>query len=505
MISFAQNFEDVMLYRVFRNRPTGFYIDVGAADPTHHSVTKWFYDLGWRGINIEPRRAFFESLQHARPRDINLNCAAGAESGDAVFYELSETHEWSSLDIAVRAAAVKRDETTVEHPIKIRQLSEIIENYASGQPIDFVKIDVEGWEPYVLKGLDLKKHRPIILVIEATKQGAPEQNDAAWSDTLVDVNYRCVYFDGLNKFFLDGRHQELASHFSVPPNVFDDFVLADFALTAAKLAEAERECARRLDVIEQSDHERLSLLGRLGELSKQLQDVAASKTEIETECEHRLVQIHALTATVNEVKQGSDARLAQIHTLTAMVNEVQQGSDARLAQIHTLTAMVNEVQQGSEARLAQIHTLTAMVNEVQQGSDARLAQIHTLAAMVQSAQATIDAHLEEIHRLTKALHTISDESATRERVLDNCRSGILSLEEELKEVKDDLAELETRYTQSLSEIADLAPRAAQHDLLLSDLRVGSSGPYALRIVLPLARALRKSAAVFGNFARADKA
>ena len=78
MISFAQNFEDVMLYRVFRGQPTGFYIDVGAADPTHRSVTRLFYDLGWRGINIEPRQMFFEELQHARPRDINLDCGAGS-------------------------------------------------------------------------------------------------------------------------------------------------------------------------------------------------------------------------------------------------------------------------------------------------------------------------------------------------------------------------------------------------------------------------------------------
>ena len=84
MISFAQNFEDVMLWRVFRDQPTGFYVDVGAADPTKNSVTKWFYDLGWSGINIEPQPEYFKTLQLQRARDTNLNCGVGAARGEAL-------------------------------------------------------------------------------------------------------------------------------------------------------------------------------------------------------------------------------------------------------------------------------------------------------------------------------------------------------------------------------------------------------------------------------------
>src|SRR6266851_465847 len=43
-----------MLARVFAGRTAGFYVDVSAADPVNLSVTKWFYDLGWSGLNIEP-------------------------------------------------------------------------------------------------------------------------------------------------------------------------------------------------------------------------------------------------------------------------------------------------------------------------------------------------------------------------------------------------------------------------------------------------------------------
>lgn len=61
-ISYAQNYEDVMLWRALKHIANGFYIDVGAAWPDKHSVTKAFYDRGWRGINIEPNPVHHASL-----------------------------------------------------------------------------------------------------------------------------------------------------------------------------------------------------------------------------------------------------------------------------------------------------------------------------------------------------------------------------------------------------------------------------------------------------------
>ena len=54
MRSYAQNYEDVMLRRAFADTREGFYVDVGATDPQRDSATRYFYELGWRGINIEP-------------------------------------------------------------------------------------------------------------------------------------------------------------------------------------------------------------------------------------------------------------------------------------------------------------------------------------------------------------------------------------------------------------------------------------------------------------------
>ena len=51
---YAQTHEDVLLWRALHNVQHGFYIDIGAHDPTALSVTRAFYEHGWRGINVEP-------------------------------------------------------------------------------------------------------------------------------------------------------------------------------------------------------------------------------------------------------------------------------------------------------------------------------------------------------------------------------------------------------------------------------------------------------------------
>src|SRR5471030_683971 len=90
-ISHAQNFEDVMLLRALGHLQDGFYIDIGAADPDEYSVTRAFYDRGWRGINVEPLPSYFQRLAAARPRDLNLNIALAQAPGELPFFQIEDT------------------------------------------------------------------------------------------------------------------------------------------------------------------------------------------------------------------------------------------------------------------------------------------------------------------------------------------------------------------------------------------------------------------------------
>src|SRR5262245_34697418 len=96
-ISYAQNFEDVMLYRALKGVVHGFYVDVGASDPVLDSVTKAFSERGWTGINIEPEPEVFRKLCEDRARDVNLQMAVGDRTGAGTLFDL-EVRGHATLD-----------------------------------------------------------------------------------------------------------------------------------------------------------------------------------------------------------------------------------------------------------------------------------------------------------------------------------------------------------------------------------------------------------------------
>jgi len=61
----------------FKEKTNGFYIDVGCYHPIRLSNTKFLYDKGWRGINIDISKKSIDLFKIARKKDINLNIGIG--------------------------------------------------------------------------------------------------------------------------------------------------------------------------------------------------------------------------------------------------------------------------------------------------------------------------------------------------------------------------------------------------------------------------------------------
>lgn len=221
MISYAQNFEDVLLARVFAGQDKGFYIDVGACDPVIESVTKHFHDLGWRGINIEPLKVYFELLQKDRPQDINLNMALGAEAGERTFFNIGGV----GLSTFVEEFAVRGERwgyAKSEEIVVITTLKDVCDAHVQGE-IDFLKIDVEGWERQVIEGGDWATYRPKLVIVEATEPNSQVPNFKSWESILLDADYLFTYFDGLNRFYVRKEDRHLKKFFRTPVSWFDDF------------------------------------------------------------------------------------------------------------------------------------------------------------------------------------------------------------------------------------------------------------------------------------------
>ncbi len=222
-ISYAQNFEDVMLNRLFSEPNSGFYIDVGAHHPVIDSVTKAFYDRGWQGINIEPVKEYFDLLQQTRERDINLNIAVGETESELEFFELESTG-LSTFDRKTAYRLAEAENFTVNpYKVPLRKLGDICREQVKCQ-IDFLKIDVEGWEEKVILGHDWENFRPIVIVLEATIPNSPIRTQTNIKTILEHHHYYHVYFDGLNDYYLAKEREDLIHYFATPPNVFDKFI-----------------------------------------------------------------------------------------------------------------------------------------------------------------------------------------------------------------------------------------------------------------------------------------
>lgn len=197
-ISYSQWGEDKIIDDLLGRKQGGFYIDIGAYDPTRFSNTKKFYLRGWRGINIEPDPIRINKFHTERKRDINLNVGVANKNSRMEFYRFSpqtlSTFSKKSLD-EYQKQGYKLNEII---KVKVLKLSRILEkNYKIKQGIDFLSIDTEGLDLEVLKSNNWKKFKPKVICIEG-QGGNPEK-------FLTKMGYTKVHTNQTNSIFYYGK------------------------------------------------------------------------------------------------------------------------------------------------------------------------------------------------------------------------------------------------------------------------------------------------------------
>lgn len=219
-VSYAQHGEDVVLLRALQDVENGFYIDVGAYDPTDESVTRLFYDRGWRGVNIDPSPEAIARFEADRPDEVNLAVAAGDRDGEAEFF-VSDVPGWSTTDARVGEGLDGQGRVARRMTVPMRRLSSILDSLPP-RTVDFLKIDAEGSESDVIAGLDLARHRPRVIVLEGVAPIVGDGNIAPALALLVGAGYVCAGFDGLNHYLT--AEAGLIDRLIAPANPTDGYV-----------------------------------------------------------------------------------------------------------------------------------------------------------------------------------------------------------------------------------------------------------------------------------------
>ena len=243
-VSFAQNFEDVVLWRVLNNVGQGRYLDIGAQDPIIDSISYGFYKAGWRGIHVEPIPFYAARLRECRPDELVLEAAVTDAPGPIIFHEIPETGlSTGKKDIAEGHIAAGYAQRELLVPcIRLDKLLQTID----GQ-LHWMKVDVEGMEADVLRSWGDCGVRPWVLVIESTYPNSQKPTQGQWLEAILKRGYREVFFDGLSRYFVHEAQAHREGLFLAPANIFDNFVVSRDHFTARLIRDEADEADRRAE------------------------------------------------------------------------------------------------------------------------------------------------------------------------------------------------------------------------------------------------------------------
>ena len=197
----AQNGEDRWLDNFFGHKRSGFFVEVGAFDGINLSNSYHFEQIGWTGVLIEPDPDKAALCRSSRPGSKTYQCAAAAspEISEVTFFRVESGEVYSTTKLTSDHARRIDHMGLASKPISVpaRTLDTVLEE-AGAPAIDFVSIDVEGAETEVLRGFDIRRWKPAIVVIESnSKLRLPEVRDYFTSNGYA---FRCSI--DVNDFYL---------------------------------------------------------------------------------------------------------------------------------------------------------------------------------------------------------------------------------------------------------------------------------------------------------------
>ena len=207
--SYSQEGEDMILRKVFDSKRAGFFVDVGAHHPRRFSNTYFFYRIGWSGLNLDAMPGSMAEFARLRPRDINLEIAISRTSGDLKTFYIFEEPAINTFDEALaksRSSGPGARKIVGTAALRTQTLREVLAAHLPPRmAIDFLTIDVEGFDLEVLQSNDWDEYRPVIVLTECFGASPAAFSDHPVHTFLRQRDYEFFACSVNTMFFRDAR------------------------------------------------------------------------------------------------------------------------------------------------------------------------------------------------------------------------------------------------------------------------------------------------------------
>ncbi len=165
--SYSQFGEDLAIEKLFSAKEKGFYIDIGSFHPKVASNTYKLYKKGWSGINIDAEKRKINLFNLARKRDINIATLISESDLEYLEFIVSEDGSYGSMN----KIYIPNDKTLDFKKYRIEKIpntniNSILSKYCKTNHIDFLNIDIEGFDFNILKQIDLSIYFIKVICLE---------------------------------------------------------------------------------------------------------------------------------------------------------------------------------------------------------------------------------------------------------------------------------------------------------------------------------------------------
>jgi len=201
--------EQSLVKEFFGNIKTGFYVDIGANDPVHESQTFHLDNLGWDGLLVEPLPYYQNLLKEKRSGKV-IPFACSNPDNHNKSLPLIDKDGLSTLELDWYASQNKSGTAKTINVI-CKTLDSILEENKVKPEFEFISIDIEGHEIEMLKGFNISRWCPKLILMEDHVFSHQKHN------YMLSSGYKLIMRTGLNSWYVpksSGYHLTLIAYIS---------------------------------------------------------------------------------------------------------------------------------------------------------------------------------------------------------------------------------------------------------------------------------------------------